>query len=134
MLLAAKSIARPSPEVGGSSGDHIVKVLARLGIADEVNAKSLINGNPEDMSAAPGYMVADGRAELALHQLQELMAVPGIEIVGPFPGELQGSFMFSIALTTASKQAKAGRQLIAFLRTPAAMAVIRAKGMEPAGP
>jgi molybdate transport system substrate-binding protein len=132
-LLAAQSIARPSPAVGGSSGDHIVKVLARLGIADEVNAKSLINQNSEDPLAAPGYMVADGRAELALHQLQELMAVPGIDIVGPFPGELQGSFMFSVALTTATTQRGPARQLIDFLRTPDAMAVIRAKGMEPAG-
>ena len=131
-LLSAKSIARPSPAVGGSSGDHIVKVLARLGIADEVNAKSLINEHPEDMSAAPGYMVANGRADLALHQLQELMAVPGIEIVGPFPGELQGEFMFSVAFTTGTKQEEAGRKLIEFLRTPEAIAVIRTKGMEPA--
>jgi len=133
-LLAAKSIARPSPAVGGSSGDHIVKVLVRLGIADAVNAKSIINGHPDDMLAAPGYMVADGRAELALHQLQELMAVPGDDIVGPFPGELQGTFMFSVALTTGTKQAEAGKALIAFLRTPAAMTLIRAKGMEPAAP
>lgn len=133
-LLEAKSIARPSPAVGGSSGDHIVKVLARLGIADEVNAKSLINEHPEDISAAPGYMVANGRADLALHQLQELMAVPGIEIVGPFPGELQGQFMFSVALTTGTKQEGIGRKLIEFLHTPEAMTVIRAKGMEPSAP
>jgi molybdate transport system substrate-binding protein len=131
-LLAARSIARPSPAVGGSSGDHIVKVLARLGIADEVNAKSLINEHPEDMFAAPGYMVANGRADLALHQLQELMAVPGIDVVGPFPGELQGEFMFSVALTAGTKQEQAGQRLIAFLRTPDAMAAIRAKGMQPA--
>jgi len=131
-LLAARSIARPSPAVGGSSGDHIVKVLARLGIADEVNAKSLINENPEDMAAAPGHMVASGRAELALHQLQELLAVPGIAMLGPFPRELQGSFMFTAALTTATKQPVAGNKLIEFLRTPDAMSVIRAKGMEPA--
>jgi molybdate transport system substrate-binding protein len=133
-LLAAKSIARPSPAVGGSSGDHIVKVLERLGIADEVNAKSLINDHPEDASAAPGYMVSDGRADLALHQLQELMAVPGIDIVGPFPGELQGAFMFSIALTTGTKQEDVAKALIEFLRTPEAMTVIKAKGMEPANP
>jgi molybdate transport system substrate-binding protein len=123
-----------SPAVGGSSGDHIVKVLERLGIADEVNAKSLINDHPEDASAAPGYMVANGRADLALHQLQELMAVSGIDIVGPFPGELQGTFMFSIALTTGTKQENVAKALIEFLRTPEAMTVIKAKGMEPANP
>jgi molybdate transport system substrate-binding protein len=133
-LLAAKTIAWPSPAVGGSSGDHIVKVLARLGIAEEVNAKSLINEHPEDISAAPGYMVADGRADLALHQLQVLMVVPGVDIVGPFPGELQREFMFSVALTTGTKHDEAGMKLIEFVRSPEAMAAIRAKGMEPTAP
>jgi molybdate transport system substrate-binding protein len=131
-LLAARSIARPSSAVGGSSGDYIAGMLARLGIADEVNAKSMINECPDEIFAAPGYMVANGRAELALHQLQELMAVPGVDIVGPFPGELQARFMFSAALTTAAKQDDAGKRLIEFLRTAEAMALIRAKGMEPA--
>src|SRR5215831_12759854 len=58
-LLAAKSVARPSPAVGGSSGDYIAIVLKRLGIADEVNAKSLINERPGSMLATPGYMVAN---------------------------------------------------------------------------
>src|SRR3954468_208530 len=96
LLLSAKSIARPSPAVGGSSGDHIAKVLERLGIADEVNSKSVIvtTGHPGQVAESPGEAVAKGAAEIALHQLQELMAVPGIDIAGPFPGELQGASCF----------------------------------------
>jgi molybdate transport system substrate-binding protein len=131
-LLSAKSIARPSPVVGGSSGDHIVSILKQLEIVDEVAAKSVINGDPADMSAAPGYMVANGRAELALHQLQELMAVPGIEIAGPFPAELGGAFTFSAALAARPRHGLIGEALIDFLHTPEAIALIRAKGMQPA--
>jgi molybdate transport system substrate-binding protein len=136
LLLSAKSVSRPSPAVGGSSGDHIVKVLERLGIADQVNAKSVIvtTGHPGQVAESPGDAVAKGEAEVALHQLQELMAVPGIEIAGPFPGELQGSFAFSAAIGTNSKETDAGKALIQFLRTPEAMALIRTKGMEPIAP
>lgn len=133
MLLSAKSIARPSPAVGGSSGDHIVKVVQRLGIAEEVNSKSVIvtTGHSGQVANSPGEAVANGKAEIALHQLQELIAVPGIDIAGPFPGELQGSFVFSAAVGTNAREAEAARALVAFLRTPEAAAVIRAKGMEP---
>ena len=136
LLLSARSVARPSPAVGGSSGDHIVKVLDRLGIAEQVNAKSVIvtTGHPGQVANSPGEAVANGKAEVALHQLQELMAVPGIEIAGPFPGEFQGSFVFSAALGTTGEQTQAGKSLIAFLRTRGATEVIRAKGMEPIVP
>lgn len=136
LLLAARSVARPSPDVGGSSGDHIVRVLERLGIAGEVNAKSVIivTGHPGQVAESPGDAVAKGRAEIALHQLQELLAVPGIDIAGPFPGDLQGNFTFSAAIGTNTGQAAAAKALIEFLRTPGAMRAIRAKGMEPVSP
>ena len=133
VLLAVKSIARPSAAVGGASGDHITKVLERLGIAEQVNAKSGVSERPDDRSAMPGNLVANGQAELALHQLQELMAVPGLEILGPFPGELQGTFMFTAALVSGTKQQAAAKALIDFLRSPEAKDLIKAKGMAPAG-
>ena len=132
LLLSAKSVARPSPAVGGSSADHIVKVMERLGITDEVNAKSVIvtTGHAGQVAESPGDAVAKGEAEIALHQLQELMAVPGIDIAGPFPGDLQGQFVFSAAIGTNAKEEAGGKALIEFLRTPQARVVIRAKGME----
>lgn len=133
-LLAAKSIARADPAQGGSSAVHIAKVAERLGISDEVKSKSVITFRAQDPLAAPGYTVANGRAEIALHQIQELMSVPGIEIVGPLPGDLQQTFFFSAGIMTGAKEAEAGMALIKFLRTPAAAAVIKAKGMEPAAP
>lgn len=132
MLLAARSIARPNPADGGASGVHIEHVLESLGILDEVKAKTIAFGQPGDPQAMPGYKVATGRADIALHQLQELLAVSGIDIVGPFPEDLQGAFMFSAGVAMRTKEADASKALIDFLRTPDAAAVIKAKGMAPA--
>jgi len=76
MLLDARSVARPNPADGGASGVHIEQVLRRLGILNEVNAKTIEFGRPGDAHAMPGYKVATGRADIALHQLQELFGSP----------------------------------------------------------
>jgi molybdate transport system substrate-binding protein len=132
MLLDARTVARPNPADGGASGVHIENVLKRLGILDEVGAKTLAFGSPGDPHAMPGYKVTTGQADIGLHQLQELLAVPGIDIVGPFPKDLQGAFMFSAGVAVGAKEADASTALINFLRTPDAAAIIKAKGMDPA--
>ena len=128
-LLDAKSIARPSATVGGASGDHITKVVEQLGITAEVNAKSVFSERPDDRTNMPGQLVASGRAELALHQLQELMAVPGLDILGEFPGELRGAFMFTAVLVAGSSQEAAAQSLVDYLRKPEPANAIKAKGM-----
>jgi molybdate transport system substrate-binding protein len=133
-MLKAKTIACPDPALGGSSGVHIAKVFERLGISEAVKPKLVLVSTPEQPQTMPGHVVAEGKAEIALHQMQELMAVPGIEIVGPLPVDLQGTFVFSAAIMTDAKNVKAAKALIAFLRTPEARAIIKAKGMEPTIP
>ena len=82
----------------------------------------------------PGHLVAEEKAEIALHQMQELISVPGVVIAGPLPGDLQETFVFSAAVMTDADDVKAAKALIDFLRTPQAQAIIKAKGMEPAIP
>ena len=132
-LLAARSIARPDPARGGSSGLHIQKTVERLGIADAVAAKSILSSHPDRENEMPAARVARGEAEIALHQIQELLAVPGVAVIGPLPGDLDGQFLFSAALVSGTRHAGAGTELIAFLTTPQAKAVVKSKGMEPAG-
>ena len=133
-MLSAKTIACPDPALGGSSGVHIAKVFERLGIAELVKPNLVLARTPEQEHTMPGHVLAEGKAEIALHQMQELLAVPGIEIVGPLPGELQETFVFSAGIMSDATDVKAARTLIEFLRTPEARAVIKAKGMEPAKP
>lgn len=82
-LLAAKSIVYINPKTG-TSGKHVAEVLARLGIAGEVNAKATL--------AQGGYIVEPvgrGEIELGIHQISEILPVKGVRLVGPLPPELQ---------------------------------------------
>jgi molybdate transport system substrate-binding protein len=133
-LLSAKTIACPDPALGGSSGVHIAKVFRLLGIFDALKPKLVFVSTPGEAATMPGHLVATGKAEVALHQMQELLAVPGIEIVGPLPGDLQGTFLFSAAIVAGAGDVKAAMTFVEFLGTPKAKAVIKAKGMIPAKP
>ena len=126
-LLAAKSISYSDPAGGGASGIHFTKVLERLGIASEMKSKTIF-----PKSGVPGDPVANGEAEIGVGTLQGLIAIAGIEIVGPLPGDLQDTLVFVAAILDSGKQTEAGKSLIDFLRAPEAATVFSAKGMEPA--
>ena len=128
-LLAAKSIAYVDPASGGASGIHFAKVLDRLGIANEMQSKTVFP-NPKT-PAEVGVLVANGEAEIGVHIIVELISVAGIDLVGPLPGDLQNTIVFAAAVMASAKDPDAAKALVNFLRTPEAAAVIKAKGMEP---
>jgi molybdate transport system substrate-binding protein len=127
-LLAAKSVTYLDPAAGGTTGVHFAEVLDRLGIADAMKAKTVFHPN----ARAAGTLVAGGEAEIGVNLIQELMPLPGIEIVGPLPGDLQLTVVFAAAIMNSAKAVDASKAFMDFLRTPDAAAVIKAKGMEPA--
>jgi molybdate transport system substrate-binding protein len=129
-MLAAKSIAVSKPVGGGASGAHMAKVFERLGITQEMQAKSHYGAG--GAAGLAGLVVLRGEAEIGIQQMSELMAVFGIDVVGPLPADVQSVTMFTAAIPTSASHAEAGRALIQFLRTPAAKSVIAAKGLEPA--
>ena len=128
-LLAAKSITYVDPAGGGVAGIHFAKVLDRLGIANEMKSKTVF---PDIPKTTVGTLVANGEAEIGVHQIQQLISEPGIEIVGPLPGDLERTEVFAAAIMDSASDAAASKALVNFLRTPEAAAVIKAKGMEPA--
>jgi len=128
-LLAAKSITYGNPAGGGGSAKHFARVLDRLGIANEMKPKTVFS--PGGAGAGLGKFVANGGAEIGVHQYHELIPVAGIDLVGPLPGDLQEINVLSAAIMTGAKDAGASKALVNFLRTPEAAAVIKAKGMEP---
>ncbi len=75
--------------------------------------------------------VARGDVEIGFNQISEILAVPGVELVGPLPTEIQNYTLFSAGIVAGSKQQAAGAELIQFLSSPAAAEVMRAKGFEP---
>jgi molybdate transport system substrate-binding protein len=129
-LLAAKSIAMSNPVGGGASGIHLWKMFERLGIAQALKPKTIFG--PGGPAGLIGLFLLRGEAEIGLQQMPELMAVPGIDIVGPVPNELQSITVFAAGIPINANDAEAGKALAKFLTTPAAASVIKAKGMEPA--
>jgi len=127
-LLAAKSVAYIDPKAGGSSGIYVARLLERLGIAEQVNAKAkLVQGG------AVAEHVADGEAEIGIHQISEILPVEGATLVGPLPAEIQNFTVYAAGVGTAAKNDAAARALVQFLSGPHALPIIKAKGMEPAG-
>ena len=126
-LLAAKSVAYIDPASGGSSGIYIDKLLEKLGIADQVRPKAKLKkgGHVADL-------IISGEAELGLHQISEIVPVKGAVLVGPLPKEIQNTTTYAAALGASAKNKEAAQALIKALAGPAAAAVLKSKGMEPA--
>jgi molybdate transport system substrate-binding protein len=121
-MLDAGSIAYPDD---GRSGLITSGVLDRLGIADSVRGKTLRYPAAEGPRA-----VADGTAQYALTVMGNILSNPGLELVGPYPPGLQYYFVLAGGVGADAREGSAGRQLLAFLTSPAAESAIRANGME----
>ena len=124
-MLAARSIAYPDPAGGGASGIYVASLLERLGIAAEMKPKTRLS-TLEALYAS----VASGDVEIGFNQISEILAQPTIELAGPLPPEIQNYTQFAPGIVTGSSQADAGRALVTFLYSPAAQAVLKAKGFE----
>ena len=111
------------------SGDYLANLFQRLDGGDRLKAKTKqVEGEPV------GAAVARGEAEIGFQMISELMPVPGIDIVGPLPADIQLTTIFSAGLVAGAKAPDAARILVQFLGAPAAEAAIRRTGMEPLTP
>jgi molybdate transport system substrate-binding protein len=125
-LLNAKSVAYVEQ---GGTGIYLKVLLQRLGIADAIRTK--VKLLPPENPAAKA--VANGEAEIGMTQISEILPYAGVELVGPFPAEIQLTTSFGGAVATNAAQPEAAGALLKFLKGPEAAAVIKAKGLDPAG-
>ena len=122
-LLQAKSIAY-SAQV---SGLYLANELfPKLGVADQLKPKSIVVERER-----VGTVVARGEAEIGFQQVSELLAIKGIDYVGPLPAEVQRITSFSAGVTTASKNPAGARALIAIFHTPEGARLMTKYGLEP---
>jgi molybdate transport system substrate-binding protein len=131
-MLAAKAITISDPARGGIATPHILKVFERLGISDEMRAKTVYS----KVTGAAGIaqVIAETDVTIALNQLQEFVPVAALEIVGSLPGELGLATPFSATVMSDAKNVAVARELIKFMLTPASATAIRAQGLQPAFP
>jgi len=112
----------------GASGMHFVRVLERPGITGAIAAKR-VAARPGELIGAVG---ARGDADIGVQQISELLPVPGIDIPGPLPAELQQTIVYGATAFPQSTQREAAQAFVRFLRSEAAHAALRKKGLDPA--
>jgi molybdate transport system substrate-binding protein len=122
-LLAARAVAYSRI---GASGIYFAGLIRDLGIEAEVNAKAIIV--PAGFTAE---RLMTGEADLAVQQISELMVVPGIEVVGRLPRDIQTVATFSGGVAARSEHPEAAAALLRFLASPEAAPVLRGAGLEP---
>lgn len=122
-LLDAKSIAS-IPE--SATGYLLAGIYERLGITDAMKTRI----KPQATPAQIAQSVANGDCELGVF-LTNVLTAPGIDLVGPFPREVQREVVYHTAVSAATKQGEAARQFVAYLKSAPAAVVIKSKGMTP---
>ena len=126
-LLDAKSVTYT---MESTTGIHLAKVFERLGISEQMKAKTKPQQVPERIAQA----VADGEAELGFALTSVFVPVSGVDLVGLVPPELQNYLVFTAVVGAAAKQPEAAKALIKHLTGPEAVPVMKAKGWGPSKP
>jgi molybdate transport system substrate-binding protein len=125
-LLEARSIAvnvNPANPVAG----YAIRLFDRLGIAAELKPKNIVGGGGNALQA-----VARGDAEIGFTQVSEVIAEPGVDLVGPLPAEIQNYTVFTAAIPANAKERGAAKALVEFLSSPRSIAILKSKGLDPA--
>jgi molybdate transport system substrate-binding protein len=124
-LLAARAVAYIDPAAGGSSGIYLSQLFEKMGIADRIKPKAVL---------VPGGLVAqrllNDQADIAIHQISEILAVPGATLVGPIPAEIQNYTVYAAGISATARDSAAARALLDTLSGTAARELLKAKGME----
>ena len=123
-MLGARAVAIIDPVSGGSSGVYLEKLFRTMGIEQAMAPKLvLVRGG------LAAEAVVDGRADLVVHQISEIVAVPGVAMVGPLPGEIQSETVYAGAVGSGSATPDAARAFLAALSGPGMQPMLLAKGM-----
>src|ERR1700722_10359362 len=123
-LLGAKSVGISK----GPSGQYMVTLLDRLGIADAIKPKAVFTEPGERV----GLIIANGKAEIGIQQITELLASPGIDYIGPLPPALQTTIVYTTAASTNAKEKEAAAAFANFLKSEAVLPIAKKMGLEPA--
>jgi molybdate transport system substrate-binding protein len=123
-LLKAKSVGISK----GPSGMYMVSLLDRLGIADAVKAKAIFT----EPGQRVGLIIADGKAEIGVQQITELLAMKGIDYVGALPPALQTTIVYATGVSANAKEEDAAAAFAKFLKSESVTSIAKKMGLDPA--
>ena len=112
-LLAAEGIYIPDPEQS-TAGGHILRVLRKLGIAED-DLKTRLHVFPNSEEALAALAKSKGKGALGCIQTTEIRFAPDVVVAGLLPGKLGLSTIYSVAVTTSSKKPDVAAQFISKL-------------------
>jgi molybdate transport system substrate-binding protein len=124
-LLAAKSIALGDPAGGGGSGVYLAGLMQRLGLSEQIKPKTKLFPSGTEVAEA----VAKGDTEMGIGVASDAKIVPGLDAT-PLPTGAQSYSLYVAGVSSGSKDANAGKALIAFLTSPAVKQAFAANGFE----
>ncbi len=125
-MKAAKSIGYNDPAAGAPVSIYLLGLFERLGIAAEMRAKTTVFQQRSERFAA----VARGDVEIGFNQISEIVAAPGVDLVGPLPAPIQRYTLFASGIVASSVQQDAGRAFVRFISSPDARMIWTSKGFE----
>ncbi|HUL90217.1 MAG TPA: substrate-binding domain-containing protein [Pseudolabrys sp.] len=127
-LLSAKGVSYSNPASGGASGVYIAKQIDKMGIADQLKDKTKFPPS----GGFSGTLLISGDADMAIQSKPELLSIPGVEVIGPLPGDMAFTVIYAAGVQSGAAQADAAKAFVNFLKSPEAQAVFKAKGYDPA--
>ena len=106
---------------------YLKQLFAKLSVTEAVAGKLVLLPSTNPAAKAVG----NGEAEIGMTQISEILPYATADLVGPLPAEVQQVTLFAGGIAAASKEADAAKAFVAFLKSPAAAPVMKAKGLDP---
>lgn len=126
-LASARKVAWIDPKSGGSSGIYLDKLFSKLDLNEVVRPKSVLV-----FGGLVAQKLVTGEADLAIHQISEILPVKGVELVGPLPEALQNYTTYGVAIGTGARQVAEAQNLVNIMLSAESKELIQRKGMLPA--
>ena len=128
-LISTKAVVYADPARGGAAGIHVAKVIAQLGLTEQLKPKIRLGAGGDITEVTLGL----GPSALGITQISEIADKPKAQLVGPLPEELQNCTVFVAGVPANAPQSEGTAALLKFLRSPQVIAVVKAKGMKDFG-
>jgi molybdate transport system substrate-binding protein len=125
-LARARTIAYADPKLGGSASILVDDMLKSLDVTGSIGSRTKLVPPAKPLLD----LVAGGGIDFGFNPIPEILSDQRVELVGPLPPEIQRYTRYTAALMTGSSQADAYKALLGFLSSPAATAVMTARGFE----
>jgi molybdate transport system substrate-binding protein len=126
-MLAAKSVSYVDPKAGGTSGTYMAGLFQKMGIAQEMQKKTVFRNQGSEVADA----VAKGDAEFGITFTSEMTSNKGVKLAGTLPDAIQLPTIYSGAVPVGAPNPDAARAFLQAMKAPAGIAAIKEAGLEP---